>query len=82
MPEPYIPRAVHDIEILRAEMVGDIEAFDGVEFCPIEQFAWCSQCLFGSYCDGTADKSDLIELLLEEKYITKGQALDLTLSMK
>lgn len=83
-----IPRAMLEISVLRREVQG--ENVQGEEFCTGGK-CQDDECLLYLYCyddngkNVDASKFDyvyLIDACLKHGHITKGQALDLTLSMK
>lgn len=89
MMEKKVPKVVHDIDTIREEIVKG--GLDGEEFCPDlmdeEGNCQCDSCELYFYC-GDGDTADvktrrnlLISYLVDNSYITKGQALDLTLIM-
>lgn len=77
--EKRVPNAVSNMDILRADVRGEIASND--IFCPdIMDIVECPECVLNFYCgaeDGDYDRHKFIEFLTSKGYITKGQGLEL-----
>ena len=80
-----IPKVVFDIELIREDILWGGLGVD--EFCPdmvANETAQCKECVLCFYCGtsgGMHSKNTFTQYLVDNGYLTRGQALELTLDL-